>query len=275
MGVIRFPEPGRREEPSSSPPPIKTVRRDGRPARMRNRILPLEVEKLCFAHHGILLIDHLSFTLRPGRRTVILGPNGAGKSLTMKLCHGLLEPTGGVLRWLGPDGGNRSRLARAQAMVFQRPVHLRRSVAENIAFALARQGRRGKDRAARVHCALERSRLLAFADKPARALSCGEQQRLALARAWALRPQLLFLDEPTSALDPAATYDVEELIGALHRASTTIFMSSHDIAQARRLADDIMFIHHGRLLEFGPADAFFAQPATREARAYLAGDLLV
>jgi len=275
MSVIRFPTlPGAEVKPSA-PPPVKTIRSDGRPARMRNRILPLEVRGLCFAHGGTLLIDHVSFTLRPGRRTVILGPNGAGKSLTMKLCHGLLEPSSGSLRWQGPDGGNRGLLARAQAMVFQRPVHLRRSVADNIAFALARQGFRGKDRAARVHCALERSRLLAFAGKPARALSCGEQQRLAMARAWALRPQVLFLDEPTSALDPAATYDVEELIGALHRASTTIFMSSHDIAQARRLADDIMFIHHGRLLEFGPADVFFAQPATRAARAYLAGDLLV
>jgi tungstate transport system ATP-binding protein len=105
-------------------------------------------------------------------------------------------------------------------------------------------------------------------------LSFGEQQRLALARAWALMPQVLFLDEPTANLDPAATHTVERVITAIHAAGTQVIMTTHDLAQARRLADEILFLHRGRLLEKGPADAFFAGPRNDLARAFLRGELL-
>jgi tungstate transport system ATP-binding protein len=113
-----------------------------------------------------------------------------------------------------------------------------------------------------------------IADSPARVLSGGEQQRLAMARAWALTPDILFLDEPTSALDPGATRAIEAMIGAFHARGVAIVMTTHDLGQARRIADDIVFLHAGRIVESGPAEAFFTRPQTEEARAFLAGELL-
>ena len=236
-------------------------------------ILPLGVERLVFEAGGAKLLHELTFTLEAGPRTVLLGPNGAGKSLTLRLCHGLLAPAGGTVSWRNPNG-RPGAVQRAQAMVFQRPVLLRRSAAANVAYALAVRGIRGAERAQRVAAALDSTGLQALADRSARALSVGQQQRLALARAWALEPQLLFLDEPTASLDPSATRQVEEIINAMHGAGTKIVMTTQDIAQARRMADEVLFLHHGRLVEQAPAGKFFESPASEDATAFLKGELL-
>jgi tungstate transport system ATP-binding protein len=236
----------------------------------RPSILPLEVEGLCFAARGEQLLHNLSFTLGPGTRTVVLGPNGAGKSLTLRLCHGLLTPSAGRVRFQVEP----ALAQRRQAMVFQRPVMLRRSVGANLRLALALADTPRAARAEKVRQALERTGLTALAHRPARQLSSGEQQRLALARAWATEPEVLFLDEPTANLDPAATRTVEELIQAIHQSGTKIVMTTHDLAQAHRLADEILFLYRGRLLERAAAKDFFAGPATIEGRAFLKGELL-
>ena len=234
-------------------------------------ILPLMLREVCFEAGGSRLIDRLSVVLEAGPRTILLGPNGAGKSLTLRLCHGLIQPSAGEIAWRGAGA---ARPQRHQAMVFQRPVMLRRSAAANIGYALSVQGVPRPARRGLIRQALETAGLWQAAGRPARVLSVGEQQRLALARAWALRPQVLFLDEPTANLDPAATRAVEELIGAMHRAGTKIVMTTHDLGQARRLADEVLFLHRGRLLERAPADRFFTAPQSREARAYIKGELL-
>jgi tungstate transport system ATP-binding protein len=233
-------------------------------------ILPLKLDNLTYALRGERLVAGVTTELNAGTRTVILGPNGAGKSLLLRLCHGLLEPSAGSVRWCGP-GGDTPRLR--QAMVFQRPVMLRRSVAGNVAFALKLRGVDREHRRQRVSRMLASTGLAHLARHSARVLSGGEQQRLALARAWALDPEVLFLDEPTASLDPAATRAVEELIGAIHYAGAKIIMTTHDLGQAHRLADEILFLYHGRLIEEGPAQQFFARPATQEARAFLKGEL--
>jgi tungstate transport system ATP-binding protein len=238
---------------------------------MNGAILPLVLSDVRYAARGAALIDGLSFSLDAGPRTVLLGPNGAGKSLTLRLCHGLISPTSGTVAWTGP-GKDEAKLE--QAMVFQRPVMLRRSAAANVAFALSLRGIRGAERRARIAEALAVAGLAALADRQARVLSGGEQQRLALARAWALRPQVLFLDEPTASLDPASTRAVEELIAKLAAAGTKIVMTTHDLGQARRMADEILFMHRGRLIERRDAARFFAAPQTPEAAAFIAGELL-
>ncbi len=116
--------------------------------------------------------------------------------------------------------------------------------------------------------------LESLAEEPARLLSGGEQQRLAIARAWALRPELLLLDEPTSQLDPGATRQIEQLVSTLAAEGMTILMTTHDLGQGRRLAGRVLFMHRGRILEDSPADRFFAGPASPEATAFLAGELL-
>jgi tungstate transport system ATP-binding protein len=241
------------------------------PLPLDGSILPLCLEKVCFASSGRLLLDHISLQLGYGLRTVVLGANGAGKSLLLRLCHGLLQPTAGMLRWAVNDTRT---LRHNQAMVFQRPVLLRRSVTANVAYALAVQGIPRNSRRQLVNRALEQVGLSALAHQPARVLSGGEQQRLALARAWALRPQVLFLDEPTANLDPSATRLIEHIIDVIHRDGTKIVMTTHDLGQARRHADEVVFLHRGRLLEHTPAARFFTRPKSIEAKAFLAGDLL-
>ena len=237
--------------------------------RAEASVLPLRLDALRFAARGVPLLDGVSLTVRPQRRLLVLGPNGAGKSLLLRLCHGLIRPTGGRVEWADP-----ARAARAQAMVFQRPVLLRRSARGNLCHALALRGLGRAARRARAEAALGRFGLAPIAARPARLLSGGEQQRLAMARAWALRPEVLFLDEPCSQLDPAATRLIEAMIADFSAEGMTLVMTTHDLGQARRLAEDVAFLHRGRLLEAGPAEAFFDRPATAEARAFLAGELL-
>ena len=234
-------------------------------------ILPLRLDEVTYAVRGKPLIEGVSFTLERGRRVVLLGPNGAGKSLTLRLCHGLVRPTAGKVLWQGAPPGEKRR---RHAMVFQRPVLLRRTAFANLVHAAGLAGLGFGDRRARASEALEHFGLARFADRAARTLSGGEQQRLAIARAWALRPEVLFLDEPTAALDPAATRAVEETIRLCHADGMTILMTTHDLGQARRLADEILFLHQGRLVEGAPARRFFEEPRTEEAQAFLRGDLL-
>jgi tungstate transport system ATP-binding protein len=243
----------------------------GRPAGAADGPLPLTLERVSFEAGGQRLIDGVSLTLYAGTRTIVLGPNGAGKSLLLRLCHGLIRPTAGRVRWTCDDP---ARLRRQQAFVFQRPVLLRRSAAANVAYALAVAGVPRAARRRRVHAALEQVGLQHIATRPARVLSGGEQQRLALARAWALAPKILFLDEPTANLDPAATRAIEAVIAAMGAAGVKIVMTTHDLGQARRHADEIVFLHQGRLIEHADAARFFGHPGTPEARAFVAGELL-
>lgn len=232
-------------------------------------ILPLKLEEVSFTVNGHTIIDRVSVELGAGLRTIIVGPNGAGKSVLMRLCHGLLQPTSGRVRWNLDTETTRHR----QAMVLQRPVMLRRSALANIEYALSLHGMKGAERTRRAREALEMVGLEDLASRPARVMSGGEQQRLALARAWAMRPQVLFLDEPTASLDPTASGEVERIVQAIHAAGTKIMMSTHNLGQARRLGDEVLFIYGGRLVERAPVDVFFQRPATAEAAAFLKGEL--
>jgi tungstate transport system ATP-binding protein len=227
---------------------------------------PLTLEGVSFAAAGRVLIDNLSARIEAGSRTVILGPNGAGKSVLMRLCHGLLAPTSGSISWNPGDPGR-------QAMVFQRPVMLRRSALANVVYALALARFPAAERQDRAVAALQRVGLARVALRAARVLSGGEQQRLALARAWALEPQVLFLDEPTANLDPSAAREVEVIINAIHAGGAKLIMSTHNLGQARRLADEILFLYAGRLAERAPVEQFFEQPRSDAASAFIQGEL--
>jgi len=233
-------------------------------------ILPLTLRDVRFATRGREIINGVSGTIDAGPATIILGANGAGKSVLMRLMHGLLRPTAGTIDWRGQG---EERVRRGQAMVFQRPVLLRRSALANILYALelARV-----PAAERERIAMEALREVGIADvaqRPARVLSGGEQQRLALARAWALHPEVLFLDEPTANLDPGAAREIENVIKAFDASGTKIVMSTHNLGQARRLGDEVLFMHQGRLAERAPIETFFRRPASTEAAAFIKGEL--
>jgi tungstate transport system ATP-binding protein len=231
--------------------------------------LPLSLENVGFAVGGKPLLSDITLRIEAGRRLIVMGANGAGKSLFLRLCHGLIDPTDGRRLWASGEAR-----AEAQAMVFQRPVLLRRSVAANLDYPLALKGLARAARREAVARTLDRFGLTPLADRPARLLSGGEQQRLALARAWAMRPHILFLDEPSSALDPSATRIIEEMVERFSAEGITIVLTTHNLGQARRLGEDVAFLHRGRLIEHRSAADFFAGPEAPEARAFLAGDLI-
>jgi tungstate transport system ATP-binding protein len=238
--------------------------------RAPSSLLPLALDEVVFAVGDRRIIDGVSLQLDAGPRTVIVGPNGAGKSVLLRLCHGLLPPTSGKIRWTSPEPPDGPR---RQAMVFQRPVLLRRTAIANVAHALAIGGVPRAQRLSRALEALRRVGLEHVANRAARVLSGGEQQRLALARAWVLSPEVLFLDEPTASLDPGATHEIEQGIAAMHASGTKIVLVTHNLGQARRLGDEILFLYQGRIAERAPVDRFFRQPSSREAAQFLEGEL--
>ena len=216
------------------------------------------------------LVDGIDLTLSGETLTVVMGPNGAGKSLLLRLLHGLLTPTSGRVLWDGQPLND--ELRRRQAMVFQRPVLLRRSVAANVRFVLKLRGSAAPEHTLAI---LREVGLAAQADQPARLLSGGEQQRLSLARALALEPRVLLLDEPTASLDPASTAAIEAIVARAHQRGTKIIFVTHDLGQARRLAQDVIFLNQGRLAEYTPAQQFFSDPRSQPSRDYLAGRLVL
>ncbi len=233
-------------------------------------ILPLELKGVEVRRAGRLILGPLSWQLQGTGLTVVLGPNGAGKSTFLRLMHGLERPSRGELKWPVP----RAEAYAAQAFVFQSPVVLRRSVRDNLAFPLRLQGysRRKAWRVAEAWA--ERIGLLPLVDQPADRLSRGERQKLALARALVTKPKLLFLDEPTASLDGHATRAIEEILVAERAGGTRIVLATHDIGQAHRLADEVVFLLSGRIHEQGAAEAFFVGPQTAAAAAFLRGEIV-
>jgi tungstate transport system ATP-binding protein len=233
--------------------------------------IPIRFDDVSFDAGGVTILDRVSLVLRAGGPTLVIGPNGSGKTTLLRMAMGLLSPSRGRVTWDGV--ADRPPLRRA--IVFQRPVMLRRSVGDNLRYALQTAGMPAGRRSARIDELLALVALDGMAERPARRLSGGEQQRLALARALARDPTVLFLDEPTASLDPAATKSVEDIVGAVAARGIKVVMTTHDLGEARRLAGDIVFMHRGRIAETGDTTAFFTSPQTGEARTFLAGDLLL
>jgi len=231
--------------------------------------LPIVLHDVSVRSGHVTILDHASIGLDSGAPTVLIGPNGSGKSTLIRIAMGLIAPTAGRVTWGGLAETNGKRLA----MVFQRPVMLRRTVAANVAYALASSGR--AVRPIHIRELLQRVGLVGLADRPARRLSGGEQQRLALARALAREPEVLFLDEPTANLDPASTRAVEDIVAAVASSGVKIVMATHDLGQARRIAGEVVFLARGRVVEHTPADRFFTGSMTPEATAFLRGDLVI
>lgn len=235
-----------------------------------DRVMPptIAIENLSLTLNGQRLLDRIDFQTHTPGTTMLMGPNGAGKSLLLRCIHGLLTPEQGTVRFFDQDAKtNRT----AQAMVFQKAVLLRRTVRANLVFAAKAHGLSAPD----IDDMLMRVHLCDKADQPARLLSGGEQQRLALARALLTRPKILLLDEPTASLDPASILIIEELIRQSTDAGVKTLFVSHDVGQAKRLASDVLFLHRGRLIEHSDAHTFFTEPKSKEAQAYLNGELLL
>jgi tungstate transport system ATP-binding protein len=231
--------------------------------------LPIAFDAVAVRAGTVDILRDVTLEIGGGAPTLLLGPNGSGKSTLIKLGMRLIAPTAGRITFGGRSATNAAR----SAIVFQKPVMLRRSAAANIACALRAAGRPADT--ATVAQLLAQVGLAGLEDRPARRLSGGEQQRLALARALARAPEVLFLDEPTASLDPAATKAVEDIVTRIAAEGVKIVMATHDLGQARRLAGEVVFLARGRIVERGASPQFFTSPSTDEARRFLAGDLVL
>jgi len=233
--------------------------------------LPIMLVEARIVAGSVTILDGISLTLSPGVPTVLIGPNGAGKTTLLRVAMGLLSPTSGRVTW----GGREAAAPTHRAIMFQRPVMLRRSAAGNIRYALNAADISRTEWEQRTAVLLKLVGLGGLGPRPARRLSGGEQQRLALARALARDPTVLFLDEPTASLDPAATKAIEDIVGKIAARGVKVVMSTHDLGQARRVGGDVMLLHRGRVIEKAAANDFFTTPKTEEAKKFIAGELLV
>lgn len=237
------------------------------------RILPIRGEGLIVERGGRHILDGVDASVSRGGISVVLGPNGAGKSVLLRVLAALIAPDAGRVSW--GHGTPRRELRPALGFVFQKPVLLRRSALANVRYALRATGAGRRESTTRARDALRFAGLESLARSPARLLSGGEQQRLAIARALATDPEVLFLDEPTANLDPASTARIERLVQEAGSAGRKVVLVTHDLGQARRLAADVAFLHRGRLVEQALAGAFFDRPRSEAARAYLAGEIVL
>lgn len=240
------------------------------------KILPLCLDALSYQVNGTVLLNAISLRLEDGPVTAIIGPNGAGKSLLLRLCHGLLAPSTGKLLWQGAQNQNLTpqKLIREQAFLFQKPQVLNRNVYDNVDYPLKLRGINPDIRRERVEDVLRLTQLAPLAARFAPLLSGGEQQRLAFARAMITKPQVIFMDEPTASLDPKNTHEIEVLIKKAQQMGTKIILTSHDFNQVHRLADDVIFLHQGAVVEQGKAAQILTNPQNEQTKAFLSGELL-
>lgn len=237
---------------------------------MVSHLLPLHAEGISVHKRGKHLMGPVDLTLESPRITVVLGPNGAGKTTLLKALHGLERLSQGKVRWNlpGPDA------AKRQAFVFQTPIMLRRSVFENLAYPLSLEGRGKSEITSIVQDWAARIGLSDTMNRSATQLSGGEKQKLALARALIPEPDVLFLDEPCTNLDGRATKEIETMLIEAHARGTSLFMATHDLGQARRLGQHLIYMIGGQIHEAGPATICFSTPQTASLRAFLKGDIV-
>ncbi len=234
------------------------------------QMFPLTVTNAISRRHGKTLVGPVSCTLMGTGTTIVLGPNGSGKTTLLRLFHGSARLHSGTVTWACD-----AQIARQQTgFVFQRPVMLRRSVLDNLIYPLRLRGITKKDARFRGETIARRVGLSDLLGHPAPVLSGGEQQKLALARALITDPKILFLDEPCAALDGKSTRDIETILQDAVASGTRLIMATHDLGQARRLADDVLFLLNGQVAEHTPAQRFFDCPTSAPAQAFLNGDIV-
>ena len=230
--------------------------------------LPIILDGVVFRPGGRIVLDSLSARITSRGVTALIGPNCACKSVTLRLLDGLLAADGGAIRF-----GDRASASVRRAFVFQRPALVRASAAANVELALASSRLRASAVRERAREALDRVGLADRANDPARKLSGGEQQRLALARAWVSEPELLLLDEPTANLDPGATEAIEALVAVIAKTGAKVILVSHNLGQVARLAEDVLILARGRAVEHGRAAQVLQRPRSPEGRSYITGEL--
>jgi len=237
---------------------------------MVSPILPVTVSNANVRKRGKTIIGPISLEIGPKGNTIIIGPNGSGKTTLLRLLHGLERIKGGDVKW----AISTQQATHAQSFVFQTPIMMRRNTLDNLTYPLILKKADKTQATNKAQEWLERLGMENIKNLDARLLSGGEKQKLALARALITNPQLLILDEPTANLDGRATKDIEQILTQASSDGVKIIMTTHDLGQAKRMADDVIFLYNGLLHEQSAAISFFRKPKTAEAKAFLKGDIV-
>ena len=233
-------------------------------------LTPIQFKDLSVILGQKIILDKINCKIKSNSITAVLGPNGAGKSIFLQTINGLFSVQIGRLTFNLMEINQEIR--KQQAMVFQNPVLLRRTVIANLQFI---SNLRNKESNRLLKKILSKVGLEGYEKKPARLLSGGEKQRLSMARALIINPNLLLLDEPTANLDPYSLNLIEDLVLEENSIGKTIIFTTHDMTQAKRLATDVIFLNKGKVLEQTISKTFFKSPKTLEAQKYINGEILI
>ena len=236
----------------------------------RHDLTPIQFVDLSVVLGQKLILDKINCKIKSNSITAVLGPNGAGKSIFLQTINGLVFIQSGRLTFNSMQ--NNQKIREQQAMVFQTPVLLRRTVMANMQFV---SNLRNKKSNQLLKNLLDKVGLEGYEEKPARLLSGGEKQRLSMARALIVNPSLLLLDEPTANLDPYSLNLIEDLVLEENSIGKTVIFTTHDMSQAKRLATDVIFLNKGKVLEQTVSKTFFKKPKTFEAQKYINGEILI
>ena len=232
----------------------------------------IEIEKLKKAYQGVMVLDIERMTIKTGKITAIVGPNGAGKSTLLNLIGNLIQKDEGRILYNGDEKVPEKDLT----LVFQEPYLIASTVKKNIAYPMKLRKFSKEAIEARIRELAEELNLEALLNKKANQLSLGEVQKVALARALSFKPELLLLDEPCASIDPDPTSEIEKILRKLnHSGGTTMIMVTHNLAQARRLADEVILLKKGKLVECCGSEQFFTHPDNEATKKFVEGELLI
>ncbi len=232
----------------------------------------LELKHIDKNYRALKALSSISLEAEGGKIVVLIGINGAGKTTLMRIIAGLEEPSSGNILF-DKQSMNSGELRKIATMVFQRTAMFDRSVYDNVAFGLQVRGINEKEIAEKVPIVLRLVGLTNFEKRKARKTSGGEQQRIALARAFLLSPRILLLDEPTANLDPNNAVIIERAITSRKKEDEIIIIATHNLAQAKRLGDEIIHIHDGKIVEHSSPDEFFNNPQSEITKKFINGEL--
>ena len=235
-----------------------------------HQFLPLLTKDITYKVNGTKLINGISLEVNTHGSTIILGHNGSGKSLLLKLLHGVIAPSSGQVTW---NNHTPTTKQHWRTFLLQTPTFFKQTALYNIEFVLRIAGIPTSEHKKRCQQALEICGLTNISHRNTHSLSGGELQKLSLARAWVLNPCVVLLDEPTVALDPPSVLGFENIIHRFKQSDTKVIMTTHDLAQAKRLADEIIFIDAGKVIEQSSAEKFFLGPQSTQAKNFISGEL--
>ena len=235
-----------------------------------HNLTPIRFTDLSIVLGQRTILDKVNCKIKSNSITAVLGPNGAGKSIFLQTINGLVSVLRGSVSFNLIE--NKEEIRKQQAMVFQTPVLLRRTVIANMEFVSNLHNKEGNLFLKKI---LKKVGLEGYDKKSARLLSGGEKQRLSMARALTVKPNLLLLDEPTANLDPYSLNLIENLILEENSNGKTVIFTTHDMAQAKRLATDVIFLNKGKVIEQTVSKIFFKSPKTLDAQKYINGEILI